>query len=83
MRIVPGNISYSWIETLSDADIVDIEARLHGAFTTLERREKKARGDKYDFWRGPAELMTAWDRWSRVSTATRERSLTPRRTPAP
>lgn len=80
MRLVPAQISRDWIETLSDADMIDIEARLHAAFTVIEQREKKARGHKYELCRGTAELMSAWDRWSRLSAATRERSLNPRRT---
>lgn len=80
MRLVPEKISHAWIETLSDDEMIDIEARLHAAFTVIERREKKARGYKYELCRGTAELMTAWDRWSRLSTATRDRSLTTRRT---
>lgn len=79
MRVVPERISMAWIETLTDADLLDVEARVHARFTLLERREKRARGDKYQLFRGPADLMDAWDRWSRLSGATRERSLTPRR----
>jgi hypothetical protein len=80
MRLVPEQISHAWIETLSDEDMIDVEARLHAAFTVIEQREKKARGHKYELCRGTAELMAAWDRWSRISTATRDRSLAPRRT---
>jgi hypothetical protein len=72
----------AWIETLSDVDLLDVEARVHAKFSVLERREKKARGDKYQLMRGPADLMDAWDRWSRLLSATRERSLNPRREPA-
>jgi hypothetical protein len=69
----------AWIETLSDIDLLDVEARVHAKFSVLERREKKARGDKYQLMRGPADLMDAWDRWSRLLSATRERALNPRR----
>jgi hypothetical protein len=79
MRVVPQQISHAWIETLSDEDMIDIEARLHAAFTVIERREKKALGHKYELCRGTAELMFAWDRWSRISAAARDRSLVPRR----
>lgn len=82
MRVVPDRISMAWIETLSDVDLLDVEARVHAKFSVLERREKKARGDKYQLMRGPADLMDAWDRWSRLLSATRERSLNPRREPA-
>ena len=79
MRLVPDRISMEWIGTLTDADLIDIEARLHGRFTALERREKKSRGPHYNLFRSPPDVMDAWDRWSRVLTATRSRSLTPRR----
>lgn len=82
MRVVPERISMAWIETLTDVDLLDVEARVHARFSLLERREKKARGDKYQLMRGPADLMEAWDRWSRLLAATRERSLNPRRVPA-
>lgn len=82
MRVVPEQISHSWIETLTDDDLLDVEARVHAKFTVLERREKKARGEKYSLMRGPADLMLAWDRWSRLQAATRDRSLNPRRQPA-
>lgn len=79
MRVVPERISLAWIETLTNDDLLDVEARVHAKFTLLERREKKVRGDKYQLMRGPAELMDAWDRWSRLHAATRDRSLNPRR----
>jgi len=79
MRVVPERISLAWIETLTNDDLLDVEARVHAKFTVLERREKKVRGDKYQLMRGPAELMDAWDRWSRLHAATRDRSLNPRR----
>jgi hypothetical protein len=82
MRVLPDRISLAWIETLTDVDLLDVEARVHARFTVLERREKRARGDKYQLMRGPADLMEAWDRWSRLLAATRERSLNPRREPA-
>ena len=79
MRVVPEQISRNWIDTLSDEDLVDVEARLHTKFSTLEKREKKARGARFDMMRASAELVDAWDRWSRLLNATRERSLIPRR----
>lgn len=81
MRVVPERISMAWIESLTDDDLLDVEARVHARFTLLERREKRARGYKYQLCRGPADLMEAWDRWSRLLAATRERSLNPRREP--
>jgi hypothetical protein len=59
--------------------LIQIEARLHARFSTLERREKKLHGQKYQLFRSPPDVMDAWDRWSRVNTATRGRSLNPRR----
>ena len=83
MRVVPERISMKWIETLSDADLIEVEARVHAKFALLERREKKERGEKYQLMMrgGSAELMEAWDRWSRILAATRERSLVPLREP--
>ncbi len=81
MRVVPEVISWGWVTTLSDEDLMDVERRMHAKFTVLERREKKLRGAKYELMRGSAELMAAWDRWSRLSNAMRERSLTVRREP--
>ena len=51
MRLVPERISAAWIGTLTDDDLVDVEARLHARFVDLERREKKSRGAKYDLLR--------------------------------
>ena len=79
MRVVPERISRDWIDTLSDEDLVDVEARLHTKFATLEKREKKARGIRFDMMRASADLIDAWDRWSRLLNATRERALIPRR----
>ena len=42
---VPERISRDWIDSLSNEDIVTIEAQLHGKFATLEKRERKARGE--------------------------------------
>jgi hypothetical protein len=79
LRQVPERINQTWISTLTDADLIDVEARLHERFTTLERREKKLRGERYQLFRAPPDVMDAWDRWSRVHTAARTRSLNPRR----
>ena len=82
MRLVPERISRDWIDSLTDTEIVDIEARLHTKFTTLDKRERKAKGDRYTMMRAPADLLDAWDRWSRLLNATRERALVPRRADA-
>ena len=79
MRVVPERITRAWIVTLADDDLVAVEARLHGRLAILEKREKKLRGAKYELMRSPADVMDAWDRWSRVNRATQERSLKLRR----
>lgn len=79
MRLVPGMISRQWIDTLSDPDLVDVEARLHERFLTLQRRERKRRGERYSMMEAPADLLEAWDRWSRLLNAARERALITRR----
>lgn len=75
MRLVPERINRDWIDTLSDEDLVDVEARLHSRFKTIEKREQKALGARYTFMRAPADLLDAWDRWTRLLNALRERSL--------
>ncbi len=78
MRVAPEIINTKWMDTLADADLLDVEARLHEQLAVIERREKKAKGEKYSLYRGPADLMLAWDRWSRVNAAALGRSLRPR-----
>ena len=77
---LPQSITRQWLGTLTNDDLMDAESRLHQTLGVLERREKKARGAHYQLLRGPAELLAAWDRWSRVSQAARERGLQARRT---
>jgi hypothetical protein len=79
MRPVPEYINAAWVDSLTDADILDIEARLHKRYSLIERRERKAQGDSYSLFRGSADLLKAWDRWSRISGATRARRLRIRR----
>jgi len=79
MRVVPERISSTWIGTLTDEDLIAVEARLHERFAVLERREKRLHGQKYQLFRSPPDVMDAWDRWSRVNSATRARALNPRR----
>jgi hypothetical protein len=79
MISVPEKLSTTWIRALSNTDLVDVEEKLHARLAVLERREKAARGVKYDLLRSPADVLDAWNRWSRVNNATRERSLNPRR----
>ena len=72
---VPETISHKWIGALSDTDLVEAEGRLRAQLGVIERREKKVWGGKYELMRGPADLLNAWDRWTRVNRATRERGL--------
>jgi hypothetical protein len=76
---MPERLTSTWIESLTDGDLVTAEARLHRSFSTLEREQKKLLGQRYELLRGPAELLAAWGSWSRVSAATRARGLHPRR----
>lgn len=79
MRLVPERISRDWMDTLSDEDMVDVELRLHTRFLELERRERKALGPRYTFMRAPADLLDAWDRWTRLLNAARDRALVTKR----
>lgn len=79
MRLVPDRINGTWIKTLADEDLIDVEERLYGRFLILDNKEKKLRGGRYLMFRGPAELLTAWDRWCRVRNALQFRSLVARR----
>ena len=78
---VPPRITATWIDSLSDENLLLAELRLKNAFAKEERAEKRRLGRAYDLMRGPAELMLAWDRWSRVNAATRTRKLNPTRVP--
>jgi hypothetical protein len=79
MRLVPERIDKAWIETLADADLIDVEARLRAKFDLLDAREKKAQGNRYNLMRGPEDLVLAWDRWSRICRAMQGRTLLARR----
>ena len=79
MKALPDRINGAWVATLTDDEIIGVEGRLHKTFSSLEAREKKARGDRYDLMRSPADLMEAWSRWSLVNAATRARSLNPQK----
>ena len=78
MRI-PGRITAMWIDSLTNDDLLLAETRLKKVFARMERVEKGRLGGAYDLMRGHAELMSAWDRWSRVNAAIRSRGLTPTR----
>jgi hypothetical protein len=79
MRLAPQRITRDWILTLTNEDLLDVEARLHDQLATLERRERKLHGNKYELLRSPPDVMLAWERWSRVCNAARARALNPRR----
>jgi hypothetical protein len=79
MRQVPQQLSRQWIDTLTDDELIDVEARLHDRFLTIERRERKSQGPRFTMMRAPADLLDAWDRWSRCLNAARERALVTRK----
>ena len=76
---MPARITADWMDTLPDDRLLDVESSLYATFAALDQAERAARGAHYDLTRGPATLMTAWDRWSRVSSEARRRNLQPRR----
>jgi len=82
MRI-PGRITAMWIDSLTNDDLLTAESRLKKVFARIERVEKGRLGGAYDLMRGHADLMSAWDRWTRVNAATRSRGLTPLKVAAP
>ena len=76
---VPERITQDWIGGLDDAGLLAAEANLRELFAAEETVHRRAVGRRYDLMRGPAELLGAWDRWSRVNAAARARKLHPRR----
>ena len=78
MRI-PGRITATGIDSLTNAALRTAETRLKTVFAVRERVETSKLGGAYDLMRGDAELMSAWDRWTRVNSAIRTRGLTPSR----
>ena len=76
---LPQTINFKWIDGLENDDLLTAEARLHKQFSTLQSSERKKRGEDFELMRGSAELLAAWDQWSRVSAAARERGLHLRR----
>ena len=72
---VPEHITPKWIDSLGNDSLLDAESSLHKIFSTLEQEEKARGGANYNMMHGSADLMAAWDRWSRVSTAVRARGL--------
>ena len=76
---IPEHITPNWIDSLPNDSLLDAESSLHKIFSTLEQEEKARGGANYSMMHGSANLMAAWDRWSRVSTAVRARGLHRRR----
>ena len=76
---VPERITQDWIGGLDDAGLLAAESSLRQLFAAEEATHRRAVGRRYDLMRGPAELIGAWDRWSRVNAAARARKLNPRR----
>jgi hypothetical protein len=76
---LPEYITSKWIDSLGNDSLLDAESNLHQIFSALEQEEKARGGANYSMMHGSADLMAAWDRWSRVSTAVRARGLHRRR----
>jgi hypothetical protein len=75
---LPDRITYDWMGTLDDDALLTAELSLHRLFADQEAAQRQRLGERYELMRGPAELLSAWDRWSRVNRETRERKLNPR-----
>jgi hypothetical protein len=71
---VPAHITTKWMDSLGNDSLLDAESNLHQIFSALEQ-EEKAQGGANFMMHSSADLMAAWDRWSRVSTAVRARGL--------
>ena len=76
---VPEHITSKWIDSLGNESLLDAESNLHKIFSDLEQEEKAQVGASYNLMHSSANVMAAWDRWSRVSTAVRARGLHRRR----
>ncbi len=81
--VLPDRLTASWIATLANTQLVDIESRLHGTFSGAELREKRRRGVRYVLLQGPEALVTAWHRWAMVNNEVRARGLVIRHEGAP
>ena len=77
--ILPERITYDWLVALDNDDLLTAERSLFQAFSDQEEAERRRLGERYELMRGPATLMSAWDRWSRANTEARHRKLNPRR----
>ena len=78
---MPEKINAKWVDSLSDADLVQAEYDLRGALQKQETAERKRRGAAYQLLRGPEALTQAWNRWSFVGNALRLRGLRVRQRP--
>ena len=72
---IPDRVTADWIATLANERLVTVESRLHTAFLTEEKHERKRRGDRYTLLQGPAALVNAWLRWQMVTNEARSRGL--------
>jgi len=79
MMTLPDRITHDWMLTLDNDALLTAERSLHEEFKAGEATERRRVGERYELMRGPAELLSAWDRWSRVNTEARTRKLHPRR----
>ena len=78
---MPEKINAKWVDSLSDADLVQAEYDLRGTLAKQEAAERKRRGADYQLLRGPESLMQAWNRWSFVGNELRLRGLRVRQRP--
>jgi hypothetical protein len=72
---VPDRVTADWIATLGNAQLVDVESRLHAEFQKENVAEKRRAGSRYTLLQGPTVLVNAWLRWLLVSNEARSRGL--------
>ena len=78
-KTYPDPIDNRWIDTLSDAELVEAEFALRTRYAALETRERERGGDRYDRMRGSPAATSAWVQWSMVRNASRSRGVRMRR----
>ena len=76
---IPDRVTAEWIATLADDRLMTVESRLHSAFITEDKHERKRSGGRYVLLQGPATLVNAWVRWQMVTNEARSRGLLMRR----
>ena len=76
---IPDRVTAEWIATLADDRLMTVESRLHSAFITEDKHERKRSGGRYVLLQGPAALVNAWVRWQMVTNEARSRRLLMRR----